>query len=358
MFISSAAALVEEFHIDGFRVDLTQALHRDNVRHADGAPVQPANVFGAKFLREWSRTLKMIRPTTFLIAEDHTKWDKVTQPTDAGGLGFDATWYVDFYHHLVGTPGEGPEWAKLIAVAGYGSDGPLNIDWFAGALSGSANRKVVYHISHDEAGNSGKDDADPDKHSHRTIIEAVHGAPLTGTTRDYAEARCRFAFGMAMLSPATPMFLMGEEVGAAKDYTYDAFLANREDLNGMRVGSGKDLFRFYQDLIAFRRNHSALRSAKVDVLYTHCGHRVLAFRRWSGDEDLLVFCSLNNAPFSSGYWIYSPNTPDGIWREVFNSDAASYGGHNIGSAGGIVQSHAGYVGPVIPANGFVVFRAN
>jgi 1,4-alpha-glucan branching enzyme len=52
MFIISAAALVEEFHIDGFRVDLTQALHRDNVRHADGVPVQSANIFGAKFLRE------------------------------------------------------------------------------------------------------------------------------------------------------------------------------------------------------------------------------------------------------------------------------------------------------------------
>jgi 1,4-alpha-glucan branching enzyme len=357
MFISSAAALIEEFHVDGFRVDLTQALHRDNVRHADGVPVPNANQFGAKFLREWSRTLKMIRPSTFLIAEDHTKWSMVTRPPDVGGLGFDAAWYVDFYHHLVGTVGEGPEWAKLISLAGLGGDAPLNLDWFAGALAGSAGRKVVYHISHDEAGNSGKDDPDPNKHSHRTIVDAVHGAPLVGPTRSFAEARCRFAFGMAILSPGTPMFLMGEEVGAAKDYTYDSYLADREDLNGMRTGSGRFLFRFYQDMIAFRQQHSALRSGNISVLYTHNQNRVLVFRLWSADERLLIVASLNNQPFASGYWFYSESLPDANWREIFNSDAAGYGGSNVGNGGGSLESRRGYAGPVVPANGFVVFQA-
>jgi len=55
MFTSSAAALVSEFHFDGFRVDLTTALHRDAVIHADGRPAGNARMFGQKFLREWSR---------------------------------------------------------------------------------------------------------------------------------------------------------------------------------------------------------------------------------------------------------------------------------------------------------------
>ena len=135
---------------------------------------------------------------------------------DAGGVGFDATWYVDFYHSLVGTPKEGDNWTKLIALAGYGGDGPLRLDWFGGALDGSRNCNVVYHISHDEAGNSGGGDPDPDKRSHRTIVTAVHSAPLIGLTRDFAEARCRVAARFAMLAPATPMFLMGEEVGVSK----------------------------------------------------------------------------------------------------------------------------------------------
>ena len=101
-FISSAAFLIEEMHVDGLRVDLTQAMHRDNWLHADGRTIGSANVFGQKLLREWSRTLHMIRPTAMLIAEDHTGWDAVTKPPAQGGLGFDATWDVAFYHSLVG----------------------------------------------------------------------------------------------------------------------------------------------------------------------------------------------------------------------------------------------------------------
>ena len=58
--------------------------------HATGQAVQHANFFGQKLLREWSRTLRLIRPTVLLIAEDHTGWDAVTRPPDSGGLGFDA----------------------------------------------------------------------------------------------------------------------------------------------------------------------------------------------------------------------------------------------------------------------------
>ena len=44
----------------------------------------------------------MIDPDVMLTAEDHSGWDKVTQATEIGGLGFDKTWYADFYHHLIG----------------------------------------------------------------------------------------------------------------------------------------------------------------------------------------------------------------------------------------------------------------
>src|SRR4029077_19075912 len=62
LFVSSAAQYIDEFHIDGLRMDLTQALHRDN--HLEGSPytgIRNANLFGQKLLREWSRTLRMIR---------------------------------------------------------------------------------------------------------------------------------------------------------------------------------------------------------------------------------------------------------------------------------------------------------
>jgi 1,4-alpha-glucan branching enzyme len=349
MFISSAAALVEEFHIDGFRVDQTTSIHAYNVLHADNRiPVSSANVFGAKFLREFTRTLKMIKPALIITAEDHSGWEMVTVEPDVGGLGFDATWYADFYHHLSGDTGRGPDFANLIRTAGYGQDQPLAMDYFAGALAASSARKVVYHESHDEAGNS--------PGSKRTIMVAVNAAPLIGETRRFAEARCRFAFGMSMLSAGTPLFLMGEEVGAQNDYKYDNFVDNREDLLGQRQQQGRQLFKFYQDLIRLRLGHAGLRSRAIDVIHVHNGNRVMAFRRWDSGEELLVAASLNTRPFSSGYAIGHDSLGDGLWQEVFNSDAGSYRGNNVGNLGGTLPSSNGSIVPVIPANGFVVLQ--
>lgn len=70
----------------------------------------------------------------------------------------------------------------------------------------------------------------------RTMVTAVNYAPLIGATRTYAETRCRFAFGMAALSAGTPMFLMGEEIGAAKYFRTTDFNLNKEDLIGERTG--------------------------------------------------------------------------------------------------------------------------
>ena len=373
LFISSAVSLATEFHVDGFRVDLTQALHRDNWTHGDSKLVPAANAFGSKLLREWTRTLKLVRPNIFLIAEEHVDRELLTRSTDLGGMGFDATWYADFYHNLVGVPAD-DSWAALVAHAGLGNDAALRVDWFGGSLTWATHKNVVYHISHDEAGNSGSADANPDRHSHRTIVAAVHGAPLIGATRSYAESRCRVAFGLSILAPATPMFLMGEEVGAAKDYRFNDYIANREDLGALRgsvyndrltervnlfelqQGVGAKLFRFYADIINFRHQHASVRSKSVELLCVSNEQRVIAFRRWAGREDLLVVASFANHPFSLGYAIQSQGLVDADWREVFNSDSADYGGQNVGNSGGLVRSVGGVFSPVVPAVGLLVFE--
>ncbi len=347
MFISSAAMLVEEFHVDGFRVDQTTSIHSYNVLHADGRKASQANIFGAKFLRELTGSLKLVNPEIMLVAEDHSKWDMITKPLSAGGLNFDAAWYANFYHQLIGDTGRGTDFANLLRTAGYGGDIPLAMDSFQEVLSESSQKKVVYHESHDEAGNSA--------HSLRTIRAAVNSAPLIGQTRNYAEARSRFCFGMSMLSAGTPMFLMGEEVGAEKDYTYDTFMQNRENIKQERRQEGKYLFKFYQDLIKFRYNHPAVKAHDIDIIHTHNANRVIAFLRREQKEELLVVASLNNHPFNSGYFIENPDLGSGLWKEVFNSDAGTYNGNNIGNLGSSIPSNNGRINVVIPACGFVVF---
>ncbi len=353
MFTSSAAALLSEFHFDGFRVDLTTAIHRDAVIHADGRPVQSANMFGQKFLREWSRTLRLINPNAHLIAEDHSGWAAVTQPADQGGLGFDAPWYADFYHHLIGDAQNDSSRARLIKLAGYGDNRELRLSWFSGALAAGGGH-VVYHESHDEAGNSYYMENGQRQYSARTIMVAVNNA-LSGQTRPYAEARVHVAAAMTLLGPGVPMFFMGEEVGASLPYRYADFINAREDYHALRQGTGANLFRYYADLIRLRLASPALRSRNIDIVYVHDANRLLAFRRWEGAEEVLVVASLNNTDFADGYVVRAQRLADGAWREVFNSDAPSYGGGGIGNTANVISA-GGAINVRLPANGVVVLR--
>jgi 1,4-alpha-glucan branching enzyme len=240
--------------------------------------------------------------------------------------------------------------ARLIQTAGQGGSDALDMEQFAASLYTSRFDKVVYHESHDDAGN--------DSGTERTIVCAVNGAPLFGPTRDYAEARARVAFALSLFSAATPLFFMAEEVGAKQPYRYDTFMSHRENLAVERAGDGARLFGFYQDAIRFSRSQPATRSQEIDIIHVLGVNRLIAFTRSAGNDKLLVVASLRNEPFPDGYVIQTDpaRLPDGSWREVFNSDAAIYGGANIGNYGADVPVSGGRFQARVPANGVLVFR--
>jgi 1,4-alpha-glucan branching enzyme len=351
LFTSSAAALVIDFHVDGFRVDQTTSIHAYGVLHSDGRPASAANAEGAKFLRELSRTLRLIKPTTLLTCEDHSDWPLVTEHPDGAGLGFDATWYSNYYHNLIGDTGRGTDCANLLRTAGMGGNGELAMDRFAGILAATGRKTVVYHESHDEAGNS--------EHSGRTLMVAIaadkNTPPPEGELRSVAEARVRFVAGMTFLSAGTPMFLMGEEVGAVKDFTYDGFMENREDLHGERAGKGRQLFRFYADLIRLRRRHHSLATTNIEIRHIHNADRVLAFQRWSGPEHYMVVSTLSDFGYPDGYTVSVPSDAPGHWREIFSSDATLYGGAGVSNEER-VPTVDGEITVKLPARGFIVLR--
>ncbi len=353
MFISSAASLITEFHIDGLRVDLTQAIHRDHVIHANGDHCPEACRFGVAFLREWVRALRLINPEVFLLAEDHSGWDSVIAPQANGGIGFDATWWSEWYHHLIGDATNDSSKARLIRTAGLGENQPLRMDWMSEVLRGT-HRKIIYHESHDEAGNSSYEENGQRFSSARTIMVSVNGY-LFENTRPYAEARSRVAVALTMLSPGTPMFFMAEEVGAANPYRFHDFLEYREDIKSMRRGSGAKMFRFYQDLISLRRNKPSLRSPNIEIVHAHNENRILAFLRSTPEnEELLVVISLNNSSFSNGYWLHHDFLSGKKWREILNSDYSIYGGKTEHKQ--IFTAEGSGVNPMIPSNSVLVFQ--
>jgi 1,4-alpha-glucan branching enzyme len=161
---------------------------------------------------------------------------------------------------------------------------------------------------------------------------------------------------MTLLSAGTPMFFMGEEIGAANPYTYDAFMQNREDLIGGAKGAGARLFRYYQDLIRLSERNAAIRSRMIEIALADNDNRVVAFHRWDDSDEFLVVGNLGNAPFASGYWIHGDRIGDASWTEVLNSDGEAYGGRNIGNAGATLQASNGALNVVLPAAGLVVLR--
>lgn len=351
LFISSAVALVNEFHVDGFRVDQTTSIHAYAALHADGRAASTARAFGGKFLRELTRTLTLVKPNVFLIAEDHSGWDAVTKPTTEGGLGFQAVWYSEYYHHLIGDAQNDSSRARLLKYAGFGDNRELHMSWFAGALANASAGRVIYHESHDEAGNSYYQENGQDVHSARTIVVAVNGAELTGETRRWAEARTRVVAGITLMAPGTPMFFMGEEVGAWEPYRYADFLNHRQDFEALRQGVGANLFRFYSSALRLRAARSSVRTRDIEIVHVHDANRIVAFLRRGAGEATLVIASLNNGGFD-GYRIQSRALGGGPWKVLLNSDDQQFGGW--GRAGSIVAAGDGYVDIRLSSNNLVV----
>jgi 1,4-alpha-glucan branching enzyme len=82
---------------------------------------------------------------------------------------------------------------------------------------------------------------------------------------------------------------------------------------------------------------------------------MFAFRRWSSGDDMLVIGSLSNWAFRGGYRFQDTRIADGQWREVFNSDAAAYGGTDLRN-GGAIASVGGVITVNVPANCLIVLQ--
>ncbi len=331
-----ATQQLDEFGFDGLRFDFTQVLHNEG-------PAEE-QVEGMNALRQINRSIDLMQPGAFKVAEDFSRNWLVAADYDQSewqggilkkGMGFDRVWND---HARDGILHIGSGQMSMDRVV----NGLLEHQGVSGW-----DRGVLYAHSHDEVGNSGKwvaRDAAGSKHT-EDIMQA------------YPRAVARTGAVQTLLGPGMPMLWQGEEFLANNDFKHGLTSTWGQETDWLTTDSPSDVdvfrqghFQVYKDAIALRQSSDAFRpEAAIHRVYTHNDDRVMAFSRSGAGEEFIVVSNVGDQDRHD----YSIGLPEGRWAEVLNTDSEAYGGRNVGNAGATLE---GGQGMTLPAGGTVVLK--
>jgi len=310
--VANALFWLQEFHIDGLRVDaVASMLYLDYSRPEGG---WTPNIYGGRenleavqFLQEMNATVHKLVPGIVTIAEESTSWPGVTRPTNIGGLGFSMKWNMGWMHDTLG----------------YMSRDPIHRSFHHHEMTFSMlyafSENYVLPISHDEV-----------VHGKGTLWTRMPGSDHTKA----ASLRSLLAYQWA--HPGKQLLFMGQEFGQRAEWSEERGIDWYQlDEDGYSGG----ILRFVTDLNEVYRSRQALwsRDTKPNgyswIDANDSASNVLSFLRF-GQDGSVVACVFNFAGREhSRYRLGLPLA--GTWREILNSDADVYRGNGIGNLGAV-----------------------
>jgi 1,4-alpha-glucan branching enzyme len=310
--IANALFWLERYGVDGLRVDaVASMLYLDYSRPAGGwVPNKHGgreNLDAIAFLRRANAEVFGKHPHATTAAEESTAWPMVSRPVDWGGLGFGYKWNMGWMHDTLD----------------YMSKDPIYRRYHHGnilfGLHYAFSENFILPLSHDEV-----------VHGKRSILGRMPGDPW----QRFANLRAYYAFMFG--HPGKKLMFMGSEFGQDTEWNHDVSLSWHLLDNPAHAG----IQRFVRDLNHFYRATPALHALDCDA----AGFEWLV----AGDADHSTFAWLRKGPQPSERCVVVVNfTPQvihdyrlcvpfaGQWREALNSDAALYGGSNVGNAGAV-----------------------
>ncbi len=319
---ASALYWIDRFHIDGLRVDaVASMLYLDYSRKpGEWAPNPDGsndNREAVAFIRRANELVCAGFPGAVMIAEESTAWAGVSAPVSAGGLGFHFKWNMGWMHDTLEYVARDPIYRRW------------SHDKLTFGLLYAFSENFILPISHDEV-----------VHGKGSVIGKIPGDEW----QRFATARAYYGFMWG--HPGKKLLFMGQEFGQTSEWNFDAalpwWLLDHKPHQGLQA--------FIRDLNGLYRDRPALHARDCEaegfrwIVVNDDAQSVLAFARYGaeGDRPVAVVCNFTPVP-RVGYRLGLPDV--GRWREILNSDAAAYGGSNMGNLGGVSAEER-------PAHGF------
>ena len=318
--LSNALFWLEEYHIDGLRVDAVASMLYLDYSRKEGEWVP--NAFGGRenldaisFLQRLNILTHGEHPGTITAAEESTSWPGVSRPVHLGGLGFTYKWNMGWMHDMLE----------------YAHKDPVHRRWSHNTVTFSMlyafTENFILPFSHDEV---------------------VHGkgAMLGKMPGDVWQkhAGLRTLLGFMFAHPGKKLLFMGTEFGQWREWNHDTSLDWHLLDDPMHAG----LRRFVQAL----NWHYHAEACLHEVDFEPAGFRWID----SNDNENSVFSTVRYARDARDYLVtifnftpvpregYRIGVPEsGYYREILNSDSGLFGGSNVGNGGGVwsepVPSH-------------------
>ena len=304
--IANALYWVEEFHVDGLRVDAVASMLYLDYGRESGQWIP--NKFGGnknleaiEFFKHLNSVLLGRNPGAVTIAEESTAWPMVTGSPEEDGLGFSFKWNMGWMNDFL-------EYMKLDP---YFRKGAHNLMTFAMTYAYSENYILV--LSHDEV-----------VHLKRSMINKMPG--------EYEEkfANLKAAYAFMLGHPGKKLLFMGQEFAQLQEWSE----ARELDWYLLEQDEHRELQAFVKALLHLYQKHPALYELDTHPegfqwINANDGYRsIFSFMRFdkARKKNLLFVCNFTPVE-RPDYRVGVPKKKQ--YKLVLDSDAAEFGGSGV-----------------------------
>ena len=337
--LANALYWLQEFHIDGLRVDAVASMLYLDYSRKEGEWVP--NRFGGRenldaieFIRQLNTLTHAEHPGSITVAEESTAWPSVSRPTYVGGLGFTYKWNMGWMNDTL-------EYIQKDPVFRRYDHWHLTF-----SLIYAFTENFILPFSHDEV-----------VHGKGSMFGKIPGD-------DWQKgATLRALYGLMYAHPGKKLMFMGSEFGQGREWNYDTSL----DWHLLDSPLHAGIQRFVRDLNRIYCSEPSLHEIDFEPAgfqWIDCNdneNSVISFIRRAKNPDDCLVVLLNFTPVPrDGYRIGVPYA--GAYTEVMNSDAEAYGGSNYGNAGAAfteaipAHGHAQSLRLNLPPLGFLLLK--